>query len=305
MPASGGFATVGAMQRRRAVAVVAAAFGLTSLPVGASAAGAAPATPFPTAGNITVVRLVLQGSPTTPPRLTLANRRIPAGSFVVASTSPGSAPGRFVATIATVYPGTGATTAAKPGPPLAVRLPAGYRLVGAARAARNVLYANPTPGFALVPARTAVVLAGTAPAKLPPERIVTDAQLLAFDRPVGLAEVSLLGLQFVTASLSRTNATTVRVTIGLSQLPQVNAVEIRFPAALKVVRVGKPAGTDALPTGSAVQLVASGGFFDQGVPYQFDIELSAAPKRGDFVTLRASTHYFESSLPFTERFALP
>ena len=57
--------------------------------------------------------------------------------------------------------------------------------------------------------------------------------------------------------------------------------------------------------GSAVQLVASGGFFDQGVPYQFDIVLSAAPKRGEFVTLRASTHYFENSLPFTERFALP
>lgn len=294
------------MQGRLAVAGAAATFGFMSLPVGATGAGAAPsATPFPTAGNVTVMRLVLQGASTTAPQLTLVNRNVPAGSFVVASTARGSASGRFLATIAILNPGSGATTTARPGPPVNLRLPAGFRLVGPAQVARDVLYANPTPKFTPVPARTAVVLAGTAPSKLPPERIVTDAQLLAFDRSVGLAEISLLGLQFVTASLSRPNATTVRATIGLSQLPQVNAVELRFPTGVKVVRVGAPAGTDVLPMGSAVQLVASGGFFDQGVPYQFDIVLSAAPKRGEFVTLRASTHYFENSLPFTERFALP
>lgn len=294
------------MQGRLAVAGTAAVFALMSLPAGATATAAALSpVPFPAAGNITVIRLVLQGAPTSAPRLTLANRKVPAGSVVVGSTSRGTTPGQFVATIAIVYPGSGATTNVKPGPPVNVRLPAGFRLVGAAQVASNVLYANPTPTFALVPARTAVVLAGTAPGKLPPARIVTDAELFAFDRPVGLADVSLLGLQFVTASLSRPNATTLRATIGLSQLPQVNAVELRFPAAFKVAGVSKPTGTDALPMGSAVQLVASEGFFQQGVPYQFDIQLSAAPKRGAFVTLRASTHYFESSLPFTERFALP
>jgi len=293
------------MQGRLAVVGLAAAFGLTSLPVAATAAGgAAPTVPFPSAGNVSVIRLTLQGASTAAPRLRLANRALPAGSFVVGSTVRGSAPGRFLATIAIVNPVHGGVTTAKPGPPVDVRLPAGFRLVGAAQVARDVLYANPTPAFKLVPSPTAVVLGGKPP-KLPPARILTDAQLLAFDRPVGLAEISLLGLQFVTASLSRPSPTTVRVTIGFSQLPQVNAVELRFPAQLKVVGVVKPAGTDALPMGSAVQLVASTGFYEQGVPYQFDIELSAPPKRGEFVTLRASTHYFENSLPFTERFALP
>jgi len=297
------------MKRRLAVAGAAIAFVLVSLPVGATAAQRAqPTAPFPNPGNVTVMRLTLEGSSGAAPRLALANRNVPAGSYVVGSTSRNPASGRFLATIAIFNPATGTTipgTATKPGPPITVRVPAGFRVVGAPQVARNVLYANPTPPFRLAPVGSAVVLAGADPPKLPAARIVADAQLLAFDRSVGLAEISLLGLQFVTAALSKPGPTTVRATIGISHLDQVNAVELRFPANLKVVQVGAPAGTDVLPMGSAVQLVASGGFFDQGIPYQFDIQLSAAPKRGEFMTLRASTHYFESSLPFTERFTLP
>src|SRR5262249_12087532 len=154
----------------------------------------------------------------------------------------------FVATIAIVNPAkAGATTSTQSGSPVTVRLPPGLRLVGAAQVARNVLYANPTPAFKLVPSRGAVVLAGNPPTKFPPDRIVTDAQLLALDRPVGLADIGLLGLPWVAVTLSKPSATTVRATIGISHLDKVNAVELRFPTHLKVVRVGAPAGTNVLP----------------------------------------------------------
>jgi hypothetical protein len=255
---------------------------------------------------VTVARVAIQGTAVAMPKLALANRTIPAGSFVAASVARDPrAARRYLATVAIVYPGVDSAPAPMPGPPVTVRLPAGFRVVGPPQVARNVLYANPTPAFKLVTGPTASVLAGTAAPKLPPARIMADAQLLALDRPVGLAEIGLLGLQWVAVTLSRPSATVVRATIGLSHLPQVNAVELRFPAGLKVAQVAKPTGTDALPMGSAVRLIAAGGFFDEGVPYQFDITLNAAPKRGDPVTVRASTHYFESSLPFVERFALP
>jgi hypothetical protein len=64
-------------------------------------------------------------------------------------------------------------------------------------------------------------------------------------------------------------------------------------------------GTDVVRVPGAVQLVASGGFFQESLAYTFQIRLSRAPKPGEFVTLRASTHYFENSLPLSERFALP
>jgi hypothetical protein len=294
------------MQAR--LGVVGLLAGLTMMSTGAAAAGGAqiPSVPFPTTGNVTVARLAIQGTSAAVPKLTLANQNIPAGSFVAVSVARDPAAARrYLATVAIVYPGVGSPPTPRPGPPITVRLPAGFRVVGRVQVARDVLYANATPAFKLITAPTAAVLAGTAPSKLPPARIVTDAQLLALDRSVALAEISLLGLQWVAVTLARPSVTTVRATIGLSRLPQVNAVELRFPAGLKVVQVAKPTGTDALPIGSAVRLIASGGFFDEGVPYQFDVTLSAPLKRGDFVAVRASTHYFESSLPFTERFALP
>jgi hypothetical protein len=296
------------MQARLGVVGLVTGLGLSVMSTGAGAAQSVqvPALPFPTTGNVTVARVAIQGTSGVMPKLTLASRSIPAGSFVAASVARDSrVAGRYMATVAIIYAGVGSPPTPRPGPPVTVRLPAGFRVVGPVQVARDVLYANATPAFKLITSPTAAVLAGTAPPKLPPARIVADAQLLALDRSVGLAEISLLGFPWVAVTLSRPSATTVRATIGLSRIPQVNAVELRFPAGLKVVRVARPTGTDALPTGSAVRLIASGGFFDEGVPYQFDVMLSAPPKRGDFVAVRASTHYFESSLPFTERFPLP
>jgi hypothetical protein len=296
------------MRVRLGVVGLVTGLGLSMMSTGAGAAQSAqvPALPFPTAGNVTVARVAIQGSSAAIPKLALANRSVPTGSFVAASVARDSrAPRRYLATVAIVYPGVDSAPTPRPGPPVTVRLPAGFRVVGPVQTARDVLYANATPAFNLITAPTATVLAGTAPPKLPPARIVANAQLLALDRSVGLAEISLLGLQWVAVTLSRPSATMVRATIGLSRLPQVNAVELRFATGLKVVQVAKPTGTDALPTGSAVRLIAAGGFFDEGVPYQFDVTLNAAPKRGDVVTVRASTHYFESTLPFVERFALP
>jgi hypothetical protein len=71
-----------------------------------------------------------------------------------------------------------------------------------------------------------------------------------------------------------------------------------------VTRVTASPGTDGLLVNGAAQLIASQGFFQEGVSYSFTLELSRAPRKGEFASVRASTHYFESSLPFTQRFAL-
>ena len=98
--------------------------------------------------------------------------------------------------------------------------------------------------------------------------------------------------------------TSLKVSIGLSGLGQVNAVELEFRPGTRVVHTTGPEATDGLPMGTGVQLVASRGFFQDGQTYGFTLELNQAPKKGDVVLVRASTHYFESSLPFTERFVL-
>jgi len=298
------------MSGRLAVAGLGAVLAVTCLSAAPSASTATlPAAPFPSPGNLTVLRAVLEStrSTTSVPRLSLASRRIPAGSFVVGSVARGSSPTRFLATVAILYPGTGVAppTGATPGPPMIVQIPQGYRLVGAVQVARDVLYSNRVPTFEPMPIRTAFVLAGAPPPKLPATRILAVAQLLAFERSVKLAEVGLLGFPFVTAEFTRLGAKTLQVTIGLSRLQQVNAVELRFPGQQRVIRVDKPTGTDSVLVGTGVQLIASGGFFDEGLAYRFTVDLATAPRKGDLVSVRASTHYFESSLPFIERFALP
>lgn len=95
------------------------------------------------------------------------------------------------------------------------------------------------------------------------------------------------------------------VTIGLSHLSQVNAVELRFPGGVTVARAAGPEGTSTVLARGALQLVASTAFFQEGLPYAFTVELSRALRHGEAVEVRASTHYFESALPFSERFVLP
>jgi hypothetical protein len=226
------------------------------------------------------------------------------GAFVVATVGRDGSPARFSATVAIIRPSAESSPARASGPGrITLRLPPGFSLAGAPKVAREVLYTNPAPSFGLYEGGIGQLLAGTSPSKLPVSRVVEDAQLLALDRSVPLADMGLLGLPFVAAQFSRAS-TTLRVSLVLSRLRQVNAVELRFPSGMTVAKVTGPKGTDGMPLGGAVRLIASAGFFQEGLAYSFTLQLRRAPRKGDIVTLRASTHYFESSLPFTERFVL-
>jgi hypothetical protein len=156
----------------------------------------------------------------------------------------------------------------------------------------------------MVASGTVASLTASTPPKLPLGQVVKDAQLLALDRAIPAAEAGLLGLQYVSAQIA-TGGTSIRVTIGISRLSQVNAVELSFPAGVTVRQAAGSDGTDALPMGGRLQLIASRGFFQEGVSYSFVVTLSRALKRGEAIALRASEHYFEGSLPIGERFVLP
>jgi len=265
---------------------------------------AQPQIPLPSRGDVTVARLTLQaaGSPKGVPRLSLAGRgALPARTFAVATTTR-SGTSRFAATVAIVAPrGDASAPSAEATKLVTLRLPSGYRLVGAPQVVRNALYTNRLPAFGLLANGTASVLGG-APPLLPLGRIVNDAQLLALDRSVPLAEMGLLGLDFVAVQLTRVGTTGLQATIGTSGLNQVSAVELRFPSGVTVSQVSGSAGTGTLRVGNPVQLVATQGLFQAGIPYHFTFRLSRPLKRGAAITVRASTHYFESSLPFVERF---
>jgi hypothetical protein len=265
--------------------------------------------PLPSAGNVTVARLSIRqatGSGGTVPRLTLANpNALPAGSFAVSGIIRDQRSGLFLATIALIRPATGTS----PTPPrssgtiIGVRLPPGFSQAAPPSVARDVLWMNAPPPFRLIASGTVASLTASTPPKLPLGRVVDDMQLLALDRSVPAAETGLLGLQYVSAQIGRSGSS-IRVTIALSRLSQVNAVELSFPAGVSVRQAAGSDGTDALPMGGRVQLIASRGFFQEGVSYSFVVTLSRALRRGEGIALRASEHYFESSLPIGERFVL-
>jgi hypothetical protein len=264
--------------------------------------------PLPSVGNVTVARLVTQAASAKEPngpRLALSGGGLPAGTLVLGSVTRTS-PARFAVTVAVIRASAEASGVQPSGPAgdLTVRLSAGFRLIGRAQIAKDVLYANPTPPFGLVRGGRATELAGRSASNLTSDRIVRDAQLLALDRSVPLADMGLLGLPFVAGQFTRSEQT-VRATIVMSWLNPVSAVELRFPAGTTVTRVTGPARTEGEPKGSSALMYASTGSFQEGITYTFAIDLSRAPRTGEFVTLRASPHYFESTLPFTERFALP
>lgn len=267
-----------------------------------------PIVPVPSAGNVSVARLVIQSASTStqPPRLRITNPSVlPEGAIAVATVVPAGR-GRFNATIAVVRPATTTSSGQPSGPSraLIIRAPAGSRLVGSPQWVNDVLYTNRRPRFALSRGGVASVLGGLAFSRLPASALTEDAQLLAFDRPITMAHARVFGLPYVAVSFPARTGSTLTATIGLSGLTQVNAVELRFPAGLTVSSVEGPTGTEGLLVGNAVQLISSGRSFREGVLYTFKLHLSRPPARGEAVTVRASEHYFESALPFSERFVL-
>lgn len=257
---------------------------------------------------MTIARLVIKpvstGGPSNP-RLALASQRgAPAGTLVVAMMTH-TGPATFVATVVVVRPiAAAAPTARPPGSArlVSLRLSAGFSLAEPPRVVKDVLYANSTPPFGIVEKGNTSVLMGESPSKLTIDRIVRDAQLLAHDRSVPLVDMGLLGLPFVACQFTRTG-NTIHATFVVSWLSPVSGIELRFPTGTTVTKVSGPPETDGLPMESAAQLIGSTGAFKVGQAYAFTVTLSRAPRKGEFVTLRASAHYFESSLPFTERFA--
>jgi hypothetical protein len=214
-------------------------------------------------------------------------------------------PTRFVGTVVVIRPSAEAAAAgqARSARPLSLRLSTGFSLAEPPRIAKDVLYANSVPPFALIRTGNTSVLAGESPSKLTLDRIVRDAQLLALDRTVPLVDMGVLGLPFV-ASQFTMSGKTVQTTIVISWLSPVNGIELRFAPGTTVTKITGPPETDSQRIGSAARLIASTGSFSEGQPYVFTIALSRAPRKGEFIMVRASPHYFESSLPFTERFAL-
>jgi hypothetical protein len=267
-----------------------------------------PIVPVPSSGNVAVARLVIQSSSNaSPPRLRIANRSsLPSEAFVVATVVGAAAPGRFNATIAVVRPATSTSPGAPSGPSLSLnlRLPPGSRLLGGPHWVNDVLYVNRRPAFSLSSGGATSVLGGQTPSRLPASTVTTDAQLLALDRSIPMAHARVLGLQYVSVAFTTTTRTTLTARIGLAGLTQVNAIELRFPTGLTVTAVEGPTGTEGLLLGNAVQLISSGRAFREGLLYTFTLHLSRPPAKGDVVTVRASEHYFESSLPFSERFVL-
>jgi len=268
-----------------------------------------PVVPVPSSGNVAVARLVLQapaGSAATAPRLAIASRsRLPAEGYAVATVGRATGPGRFAATVAVVRPAS-ATSPGTPEPSrsLSLRVPAGWRLVSGPHWVNDVLYVNRRPTFGLLRGGAASVLTGQKPAALPAAAVAADAQLLALDRSIPMSHARVLGLQYVSVAFTKRSGTALTATIGLSGLTQVNAVELRFPTGVTVKGVEGPAGTEGLLLGNAVQLISSGRTFREGALYSFTLQLSRPPARTDAVTVRASEHYFEGVLPFSERFVV-
>ena len=129
-----------------------------------------------------------------------------------------------------------------------------------------------------------------------------DAQLLALERSVPLADMGLLGLEFVTVEFSKSAVPACRRPSARAGLNQVSAIELRFPTRRRRSlrsRGRRERGRSARQSGAARG--DSKASSRPGHRVRLTLRLNRPLKRGDAVTVRASTHYFESSLPFVER----
>ena len=171
----------------------------------------------------------------------------------------------------------GVTEAAAPGSPktFTVRVPSPFRVVSAPETASDVLYQNPVPPFPLLIGGTGVALAGNIPGQLP---VGTAGQR----RPTARARPGRAARGHgpdrpALRDRARTDRRRAKasVVIGLTHLDQVNALQLQFPTSMRVVQVTGPEGTStSIVSGSTIQLVASTAFFQEGVPYTFDVSCS-------------------------------
>ncbi len=264
---------------------------------------------FPASGNLSVAQLTIAAKAgAAAPTLRLAGRTLPASAFVVGGIArdPASKT-RFIATIAVFNrpPDPGGTDRGAPAG-VAVRLPAAYTVTRQS-VSPDVLYQNPRPASALpVPAVTSV-LGGTPPPKIAARRLLVDARKLALDESAPVAEMELLGFPYVSAELAHVAGTknAFVVTIGLANLAQVNSVRLTFPAGTTFAAATAPPLADASPMGATLQLSATQGFVTEASAYRFTFNVNQALSPPTPVPPRASTHYFENVLPFTERLWIP
>jgi hypothetical protein len=265
---------------------------------------------LPTPGNVSLARLaiVARGAKAAQlPKLAVSSSgTLPPTVLVLgAVTRDRGQNGRFSATLAIFNrpppPAPPGGSAPAPSPKeISIRLPSGYAFAGQQSAA-NVLYWNRRPDFALTVGGRASVLAGTPPPRIAPTRLLADALKLAMDQTVPIADMELIGLEYISAEVARGRSARYVVVIAVSSLNQVNAVQLTFPDGVRVVRAAGPPRSTVLPSASRLQLIVPDRF-QEAVPYRFTFQLSRALSSREFFLLRASTHYFENVLPFTERF---
>jgi hypothetical protein len=286
---------------------------LLALAPGAQAA-VSPQVPLPPLGDVglasyTIVATSPRAALPPPPKLALVRAGTLGDGLLVVSTlarDPGQ-PRRFSAVLAVVNPeeteGTIPPRGAQPGT-LRLRVPPGYALTRRL-VAPSVLFANGRPAFEVPEGARTNVLTGRVPAGTTPAGIVADARSLAFDRYVPAANMDRLGLEFVSLDARRApSPTTLRAAVEVARLMQINALEFRLPAGVAVTRVDAPAGTTLSTAGNVVQVFAR-QTFRPGARLELTLELDRPLPAGAAVELRASTHYFESALPFVQRVFVP
>jgi hypothetical protein len=242
------------------------------------------------------------------PRLRVTSRGSrPAETLVVGGVARDPVKrGRFSGTIALFNRPSSAQPDATAPTRVDIQVPSGYEVTGQDVVA-NVLYQNDRPVAPVVIPASVSVLTGTPPPKIVPRRLLIDARRLALDETAPVADIELLGFDYVAADIVRIGGsrTSFAVTVAIANLSHVNALQLTFPTGVTVVSAAGPPFTGVAPAGKTLQLIASKGLFNEATPYRFTFVLDRAPPRAGSVTLQASTHYFENVLPFTERFYVP
>jgi hypothetical protein len=264
---------------------------------------------FPSGGNVTLVQFGVSTRSAALgrrlPRVRVAAPGVARQSFFAVSSTVRTAHRGIVVLLAVIRPSPGNAPSSQPLGKLDLSLPNGY-VPSEPRIARNILYVNSLPSFRIEVPINARVVAGAAPAKVDPLRVLLDARALALEQAVDTSSMEPLGLPFVNVRLQRNPLEPAHytATMTLISLNQVNAVELGFPVQV-VGGHAAQTGTQLVAGGRTLQFTSSQSAFIENVQYRFTFNLASKPSPGSTFTVRASTHYFENTLPFSERFFLP